>query len=259
MDGNQIKKIPFWETVGRSFKYVLKNRSLLKTCALVALCLTIFQAALGMPILCSIDNELCQTGFKNALNVLIMALTSVAIIINYCRTIILKADIDFISLSFWKRMILYIFASICLSLLISFPTILVLTLFIIIKMPVAVMYSLVFLFIFGFSILLAPIFLVFPAISVDNRELRKYSKVYELVKGNKTAVFFGQFVLMMPYWILISMLTLFYVNFGSGLYVSKLILCAIIVILAVLDAALKGAYFAHIYQFFTFYDKKRTK
>ena len=29
MENQEIKKLPFWDTVARSFKYVLKNRALL--------------------------------------------------------------------------------------------------------------------------------------------------------------------------------------------------------------------------------------
>ena len=259
MKAEATKKLPFWETVGRSFKYVLKNGKLLKAGAMLALCIIIFEIAMGLPLLCAIDSNQCQKGAKNIINIIAIALVSIGIIINYCRVIILKAPVDFISLSFWKRMLKYSLTSIMLSVFISIPTIVSIVIMVMLGISDHTLYMMSFSMTLLFGVLFAPIYLMFPAISVDNKEAINFKKVYQLAKGNKMPIFFGQFILMTPYWLLATMYGVFYGMMDTNSYIIKLISSAIILLLGLIDAALKGAFFAHIYQFFTYYSKKKNQ
>ena len=101
-----IKKLPFGETVGRSFKYVLKNKELLRAIIPVVGVLTIIQILLGFPAMTSIKTVTLSHS-KIYLGALSLAFAAIGIIINYCRSIVCKASVDYLSLKFWKRLGIY--------------------------------------------------------------------------------------------------------------------------------------------------------
>ena len=113
-----------------------------------------------------------------------------------------------------------------------------------------------FLF-FVIGTILAPFIIAFPALSVDDYKVVKISKLFHMAKGNKMAIFFGQFVVMIPYILLSKMFAYIYTLVGVNNYALNLFFVLITVCLAVLDASFKGAFFAHIYQFLKYYDKDK--
>jgi len=247
-------RLPFLETVGRSFKYVLKNKSLLKAIVPVIAGIFVLQLLLNMPILCAYSQEECNQRWV-LLNLLVFSTASAGIIINYCRSIILKAESDYISKDFWKRIIFYLLSSIIFSIVISIPTILISgVLGIGLPTEARVVVSVITTFVV--SIMLAPIFLVFPAISVDDYTLLNIKKIFTIARHNHNAIFWGQFVIMIPFWILNQGIAELYPLLDSPNYAVKMLITLLSVILSVIDAGFKGAFFAHIYQFFTFYDRK---
>ena len=71
------------------------------------------------------------------------------------------------------------------------------------------------------------------------------------------SIFFGQFVVMVPYLILSKMFVYLYDFLGINNYVLNLCFVIITVCLGLIDAGFKGAFFAHIYQFLKYYDKDK--
>ena len=61
---------------------------------------------------------------------------------------------------------------------------------------------------------------------------------------------------MVPYWVVLQMLISAYYLIGVNNYVVDLIFVIAVLFIGMIDAGFKGAFFAHIYQFFKFYDKK---
>ena len=104
--------LPFIETLKRSFNYVLCSPRLLLGSISIGLVAFIYEIFSGFPILCSLGVQICEENTTQSLSNLIIVLVSVAIIINYCRGIILKSSFDFRSLSFMRRIVLYILAAI---------------------------------------------------------------------------------------------------------------------------------------------------
>ncbi len=260
MENKVINRLPFWETIARSFKYVFKNKALLKTLPLIVGGLTVLQIILGLPIICSINEQSCADNWQSHISMLAIILVSIGIIINYCRAIICKVNVDFISVKFWMQVGAYILASILLSVIILLPA------FIGIVVGVSLLNSIglanaasaaAILIPFAACIFFAPLFLVFPAIAAEDKELFSLPKLFAMAEGNHNAIFWAQFVIMIPYWLLSAMMTEIYAVIGIDNYALKLFFVIVILTLGILDACFKGAYFAHIYQFFKFYNQKK--
>ncbi len=259
MENQTINRLPFWETIARSFKYVFKNKFLLKALLPAIGSLVVLQILLDLPVACSVSKQACQNDWKQNLTLISIVLVSIGIIINYCRAIVCKADVDFMSLKFWKQMGFYIIATIILSVIILAPAFLgiiaTVSLFNSIGLP-NVASAAAILVPFISCIYFAPLFLVFPAIAVEDKELFSLFKLFSITKGNRNAIFWAQFVIMIPYWLVSTMVSELYVFIGSDNYAVKLTFAFIMLALGMIDACFKGAFFAHIYQFFKFYDKK---
>lgn len=259
METQVTKKLPFWETIGRSFKYVFKNKALLIAILPVVGVLSVLQILLGLPFLCSIDSRVCQNDWRQTITLISLIAAAIGIIINYCRSIICKVNVDFISIKFWKQLGLYLVASIALSIIVLGPAFVCILaavfLFNFIGVPsLAVAASIIIPFIF--CVVFAPLFLVFPAIAAEDYSLINWSKLFAMAKGNHNAIFWAQFIIMIPYWLVSAMCVQLYQLLGINNYPVNLLFVIVGLTLGVLDACFKGAFFAHIYQFFKFYDKK---
>lgn len=259
MKNPEIKKLPFLDTIGRSFKYVLKNKALIRGILPLAAALIVLQALIGLPFLCSLSGNTCVSDWRWPVTALTIALSVAGIIINYCRTIINKAPVDFVSIQFWKRMGFYVVAFLVLSVLILVPVLLCLTLAAFVFDPstsISLLTLISVLVWFAAAIVFAPLLLVFPAIAVEDYEMIKWSKLFALAKGNCNAIFWAHLIIMLPCWILAKMWSSIYGIIGSDNYIIGLVFVAGGLFISLVDACFKGAYFAHIYQFFKFYDKK---
>lgn len=257
MSNKNIKQLPFWETVARSFKYVLKNRQLLKILLLIAAILTVVQVILKTPIMCVYNESFCKDSWQNTFSGFIMVLTAVGIIINYCRSIVCKDVIEFTSLKFLKRMGLYLLWSVLMTFVVGAPiTAAIIILSILGLSSKTILLVSVFLF-FVFGVLFAPLIVSFPALAVDDYKIINLAKLFKITKGNKMAVFFGQFVIMFPYMLLSKAFIYIYTLIG----VNNLALNSCFVFLTsffvLIDASFRGAFFAHIYQFLKYYDKDK--
>lgn len=257
MPNKKIKKLPFWETVGRSFKYVLKNRKLLVSLLPVVAVLTVVQTVFNMPLMCSYNEKFCIQNWQSGVSGIILVVVAVGIIINYCRSIICKETVDYTSLKFFKRMFFYILWSFILTFAMGIPSaifIMILSLAGVDTNTVLLLTTFLF-FILGAA--LAPLLIGFPALAVDDNKLINLPKLFKLAKGNKMSIFFGQFVIMVPYLILSKMFVYLYNFLGINNYALNLSFVIITVCLGLMDAGFKGAFFAHIYQFLKYYDKDK--
>ncbi len=259
MTASEIKKLPFWEIVARSFKYVLKNKALLVGILPLIAALVVLQMIIGMPFMCSIDSSKCaESSWQQNLTLLTVILASVGVIVNYCRAIVIKSNVDFISLDFWKKMGLYMIASMVLSVIIVFPVLIgiyLMSFFFDPSLLMGLTTSLTVLISVAVSITIAPLFLVFPAIAVGDYKIIKWKTLFAMAKGNHNAIFWAQFIIMIPYWLIAQMWYNLYVVLNMDNYAINLIFVIGAIALGMIDAGFKGAFFAHIYQFFKVKDK----
>ena len=256
MKNQTINKLPFWETLGRSFKYALKNKQLLLGILPVVFILIFIQIALNLPFACSFGGGQCTMNTNYYLTLLSFVAAAAGIIINYCRSIICKVDVDFKSLKFWRQLGLYIVAKIAMLIIIMLPSIaIILAIAYLSGFSEAILTAGIILVPLFFSILFAPLFLVFPAIAVEDYQLINRKKLFSITKGNYNAIFWSQLFLSVPYWLLFKMCIEVYQIIGINNYLINLLFVIVAMFLAMIDACFKGAYFAHIYQFFKFHDK----
>lgn len=254
--------LPFVETLSRSFMYTLCNWELYLRVVAVGIIAVLWEMFNGFPVLCSFSNADCVGGAAQSISSLLILLISVGIIVNYCRAIILKAPIDFRSDGFFKRVLLYIWTSFLLMLAIVVPFVLatllygmILGLFGINADVGNITYLFSVVVLVAWCICLAPIFLVFAAITVDDKSMT-VKQAYALCKGNFNKIFWGQTLLMIPVAVVVYLLALLYQAMGVESYVIKFIFMVLALALSFLDSCFKASFFAHIYQYFTFYKDK---
>ena len=257
MTSRTIKPLPFWETVGRSFKYVLKNKKLQLALIPVAVVLFLLQIVLKLPLMCSYNESFCTQGWQNTVSAIVSVIAAVGIIINYCRSIICKEKVDFYSAMFFKRMAFYILWSFLLTFVVGIPVAIFIMIMSFTGIELNTMLTVSLFLFFVVGVLLAPLIVALPALAVDDYKVIKISKLFTLAKGNKMSIFFGQFIVMVPYMLLSKMFAYLYVFSGVNSYIMNLCFVFVTICLSVLDASFKGAFFAHIYQFLKYYDKDK--
>ena len=257
MCNENIKKLPFWETIGRSFKYVLKNNRLLLALLPVVVGLTVIQALIGMPIMCAYNESFCTEGWQQTVSSAILVLVAVGVIISYCRSIICKENVEVISLKFLKRVVLYILWSMILTFVIGIPMALLIVILSLTGVATNILLLVTSLAFLLLGVVFAPLVVAFPALAVDDYKIVKISKLFSLAKGNKMSIFFGQLAIMVPYLILSNTFIYTYIFIGVNHYVVNLLFVMITAFLSVLDVSFRGAFFAHIYQFLKYYDKDK--
>ena len=258
MSTQQIKNLPFWETIGRSFKYALKNKTLLKSVLPIIVILLILQMIMNNPFVCVFQKNACTTDWRYYVTLASFVMAAVIIIINYCRTIVCKVDIDYKSIQFWKRATYYLLAKMGMLFIISVPSLLSVLLIVYISEVTNVLWiSIILLIPLFFCIIFAPLFLLFPAVSVEDFNLLKIRKLFQLAKGNHNAIFWSQLIISMPYWILFRACMEIYQVVGLSNYIINSVFVLIGIVISVIDSCFKGAYFAHLYQFFKFYDTEK--
>lgn len=258
MKNSTVHTMPFWETLGRSFKYALKNKLLLISVLPVIGALVLIQILLGLPFACSFGSGICSTGWSYYLTLLSLVAAAAGIIINYCRSIVCKANVDFISRTFWKQMGLYLLAKLFTLFVVSIPVVAsIVAVSYLSKFNEQIILVAMVIIPLIFCIAFSPLFLLFPAISVEDYKMISWRNLFETAKGNFNAIFWGQFIISIPYWLLFRMCVELYQIIGINSYGLNLVFVTVCMFLAIVDACFKGAYFAFIYQHFKFYTEKQ--
>ena len=246
--------LPFWESIKRSFLYTLYNGSLLGKMLAFGIILIVFELLTGFETLKSFssDGNGIDTDWRSSVGNLLNALVSLAVMINYCRFVILKAPLDFGSLAFFKRLSLLFFVLVVFTFIMVVP--LVATSLLVRASSVA--YLLGLLLLLTVAILLSPIFLYFVAIAVDNKNI-SIKEAFKISKGNYNKIFWGSVLIMLPCTIITVLVSTIYTLYLPDAYFLKLIFSIIFVALSIFDTCFKASFFAHIYQYFTFYKKEK--
>lgn len=259
MDNNsQAINLPFWETIRRSFLYVLTNLDIYLKVSALGFAILIYELFTGFPSLCNISAGGCVGSWEQNVSILLLSLISIAIIIAFCRVIILKTSTNYFTLAFGKREILYLLYSLFMVAIITLPSILLVFTY-------AYVAQLLHLpeFMFNFSILIpflltiyfSRIFLVFPAVAVDNYSLGIKGS-FKLTLGNANKIFWGQFLMMIPAALMLVLVSLLYKAIGVNHYVVDFIFVALVLALSFLDSCFKASFYAHIYQYFIYFQEQ---
>ncbi len=255
-----LMKLPLGETLKRTFVYVWKNKNMMLTILPILLALVVVEVVLTMTSSCSPDVEDCSTSWQNIAISLAFIVFNIGIIINYCRHIVLKDELDFVSLSFWKSVVFYCLVSIALGIFLAVPVILLISALAVstgVLANVSILVSLIYLILFVECILISPLFLVFPSIAVKDWSLLSIKRLFRLVHGNHNRVFWGMIAASLPcfLFLVISAVILFGI-YGTDVVRNSLSFWLLGIVIQTINTCIKGSYYAHIYQFFKFVEKK---
>ena len=251
-------KLPFVETVIRSFRYFFENLSLYAGLATLGFVVVLFDMFTDFPTLCAMRGIDCTQSWQQSASTFLLMLISVASIILYCRNVVYKTT----AMSwrgFLRSMALYILFSIFMVLLIAVPSIILMILYGMIVPDAGshVILDKLILFIpLLIAIAAAPVFLIFPAIAVEDKSF-SLKKVFNLAKGNYNRIFWGQFLMMVPCGAVIILLNWLYKVIGIDNYLLNEVFIIVVIAVSMADSCLKASFYAHIYQFFKYQEEKK--
>ena len=101
-------RLPFWETVRRSFMYVLTNFDVYLKVTALWFAIILYEMFTDFPSICNLSAEGCTGGWMQNVSILLLMLASIAIVIAFCRVIVLKVPSSYFSWAFGKREIVYL-------------------------------------------------------------------------------------------------------------------------------------------------------
>jgi len=253
----QAVKLPFFETIRRSFLYVMVNFKDFAKLTLPAFAVMIYEMSTDFQAICSIRPAGCEDSLRNKCSLILLGLVSIALAVVYCRRIILKDVGNFWTPASLRRIVSYLLYNIFLLFMIAFPSYLLIILLSLLLSSVALPESFAYVLVLipvGITMLLSRFFLVFPAVTVDDTKV-KLKESFFMTKGNINRIFWGQIVMMLPGMVLLVVLSSVYNIIGSSTYLTNVIFTLLFVALSFFDTCLKSSFYAHIYQYFTFYYK----
>lgn len=258
MNNNDAIKLPFFETIQRSFAYVFTKMDIyLKVTALWFLIL-VYEVSAGFPAICNLSPDGCSGSLKQSISVILLSLSTIGVIIAYSRVIILKTPTNYLSLAFGKREIKYLLFSIFLIIVIAVPSLALVFglsyLGQLVKLP-EVYFDFMILIPIIVTIYCSRMYLVFPAIAVDNKEMSMLTS-FKLTVGNANRIFWGQVIMMVPVAFFLVMISMLFKFLGAENWLLKLVFVALVLSLSFLDACLKASYYSHVYQYFIFYQNR---
>lgn len=245
-------KLPFWETCRRSFLYVILNLPALFKISAIWFSLLIYDIITGYPNICTINTDVCVSGWEQNVSSLLVAFAAVSIIVSFSRFIILKEPADKLRMiSFGRREVIYILYVMLLIAALMIPMLIVsltmtfstLTYYLFMLTPLVL------------AILYARFYLIFPAVTVDNKEIT-LKKSFELTCGNANRIFWGQALMTVPVFAALILISVLYNIINVDNDIVKFIFVTLILSVSFIDAALKASFFAHAYQYFLYFDKK---
>lgn len=252
-----VINLPLFETLKRSFLYTIFNFDLaVKVCAVWAT-IIIYEIFAGFPALCHLSEQGCGDKILQNISVLVLSLASIAIIIAYCRGLILKEDSKRFVFSLGRRELKYLGFSLILVALIIFPVIVLSFILKAFKVSENGSNILVIVLLIN-SIICSRFYLVFPAIAVDNKEI-DMKKSFIITVGNANKIFWGQFFMMMPVILLMIIISTLYKIFNMDNFIVNLLFVSMFIATSFLDACFKASFYSHLYQYFMYFLKQDSK
>ena len=260
MTKNNIS-LPIFETAKRSFMYVINNfTSFAKICSIFSL-LLIAEAMLDFPSLCYVNEAYCRNDISTNILTIIISLGGAIVAVETIRSIILKQEYKWFSLSFGVPHIRYIGYSILITMMIAIPSILILSISSASSQADISPYVLVFLnttfiaTIIGLSAFCFRLYLVYAGAAIGDKEMTLY-KSYALTTGNMLRMIASQLLLIIPTVIIIAIIVGIYQISEWG-FIGNCVFVFLGLLCSFFDIALKASYHSHLYQYFTYYSKEK--
>ncbi len=256
---SEIIKLPFWETIRRSFIYVLARPRLFLQVSAIWFAFLIYEVICGFPSACNFSPDNCTGSWQQNVAVIFLSIASIGIVISYCREIILKSPLNYFSKDFIKLGLVYLFYNLVFALIVAVPGVISVFVFAFIgqmlNLPEPV-YLVALIFPLAIMIYFSRVLLAFPAVAVGNLQLG-FKQSFKMTVGNANKIFWGQLLMMVPVLVALFALTLAYRTVPQAGMATKLVFVGLLYAFSFLNSCLKASFLAHIYQYFTFYDKEK--
>ena len=263
MNNNQPStvKLPFWETIRRSFIYPFANfKDTLKISSFWFLIL-IYEIAAGSPGTCNITDDGCFLSVKGAISFLLILAASISIMVAFCRYTVLGEKKNLFKASFGLRELKYIGVAILIMLAVIVPLIALIAIFVFflglfgVEGNQMISYMLIpVLLTFIISIYVSRLYVALAAVTVDNKKL-DFRKALRLTAGNANRIFWGQLLLILPMTLSIYSISTLYSTYG-GTLISDILFVVATYAITFLDSSIKASFLGHIYMFFNYFDKR---
>lgn len=254
---NPIISLPFWETVRRSYAYAAVNfKTFLKLAVLWLLVLTVYEILTGLPSLCNDEKGDCPgIGMASLLQSLAFALITTA----YIRSLVSREKPKWFSVSFGMPELRYIGYMLLILAIIAVPSLLLMYAYGVIvgllQLP-QVFGLLMLLFPFVIAIYCARLYLVLPAAAVGNNDI-DLNKAWNMTLGNANKIFWGAVLMSLPIAVGLIILTVINNLLPQDNLVIRSVITFFWIAVALCDAALKGSFYGHIYQYFIYWDERQ--
>lgn len=256
-NSRDVINIPFFETLKRSFLYTIFNLDLaVKVCAVWSL-IIIYEIFAGFPALCHLSEQGCGDKILQNISVLVLSLASIAIIIAYCRGLILKENSQRFVFSLGRRELKYLGLSLILVMIIAFPVVILSLILKAFNASENASNILVLVLLIN-TIICSRFYLIFPAIAVDNKEIN-LRKSFAITIGNANKIFWGQFFMMIPVILLMMIISSLYKIFNNDGFIVNLIFVSMFIVTSFLDACFKASFYSHLYQYFIYFLNQEKK
>ncbi len=253
---NPIINLPFWETVRRSYIYAAVNfKTFLKLASLWLLVLTAYEILTGFPSLCNNEKGACPgIGMTSLLQSLAFILISTA----YIRSLVLHRQPKWFSVSFGMPELRYIGYALLIIAVIAVPSLLFMYTYGVVVGLLRLPQS------FGLLMLLFPViiavycsrlYLVLPATAVGNKDV-DLRKAWNLACGNANKIFWGLLLMTLPIVAGLIVLSVIYNLLPQDNLIIRSVIAFFWVGVTLFDAALKGSFYGHMYQYFMYWDER---
>lgn len=264
MNKENIIILPWQECLSRSFGYFLVNLKTVFSIIILGVLIAGYEAVAGTPLFCSLTQTENCTATQGAY-IGVVALTtlfSVYVMVAFARFIILKDTPRPFALRFGGREIKVLGYQLLIDVIpgVIFGQIIgIMAAHINIYQDVMSkqIFLLVLVAILIAMIMLSRLSLVLSAAAVDNENMT-LKKSFEVTRGNSNKIFWGNIVITLPIIVLMTVLG-FVSNIAADSLVLRLIFSGIFLILIFLNVAVKMSFNAHLYQYFVYFDNKRTE
>jgi len=254
---NNIMKLPLLECIKRSFAYVWNDRKLFMKVLPILLAFIVLEFILSLQYSCEPGTANCPYSWTMSVVALAFILMNITVIISYCRKIVLQDKESITAWKFGKTIVFYIVATLLYSLAVIVP----LTLFTILIFLTGIGNTgtmlLIYVFMFVWLIVMAPVLMWFPSIAVEDYKLLSLKKLFRLTKGNHVRLFLGLIGVSLPLFLLtVVILLLLGGIWGMDTIRDSISLWVLSMFIQFINTCLKGSYYAHAYQFFKYVEKK---
>ena len=264
MNKEAIIVLPWLECLNRSFGYFLVNLKTVLAIVVLGLLVVAYEALTETPLFCSMAQiENCTAAPSAYMGVVALTtLFSAYVMVAFARFVILKDRPRPFAFRFGVRELKVLGYQLAIDVIpgVIFGQILGAMVFYMGRHQdiwSKQLFLLVMIGILAAMIMLSRLSLVLSGAAVDNENM-SLKKSFEITKGNSNKIFWGYIVMSLPIIFLMTLLGVAGDMVADNLAL-RLIFSAVFLLLIYLNVAVKMSFNAHLYQYFVYFDNKRTE